>query len=78
MSVLLVLLGARQFGWKGAVGAILAGVILAGVGWASSSYLRERVTTAISDVQSHGADNAITAVGLLTYYSLIGQRKALS
>jgi O-antigen ligase len=68
MVVLLVVLGVRQFGWKGALGAALAGGILAGTGWASSPYLRQRVSAAVTEVQARGAENVITAVGLRLGY----------
>src|SRR5262249_5935757 len=46
-AVLVVLLGWRQFGWKGAVGAVLFGALLGSAVWFGSSYLRARVMHAI-------------------------------
>src|SRR5437660_2788304 len=43
-AVILVLLGLRQFGWRGAVGAAMIGCVVAGMGWVSSPYLRDRVS----------------------------------
>jgi O-antigen ligase len=64
MAVLLLLLGLRQLRWKGAVGAVLIGGVLAGGAWTSSSYLRERISVAIEQVRSHGTGDVNTSVGL--------------
>ena len=50
MAVLLLLFGLRQFGWTGALCACLVGGVLAGAVWASSPYLRERVSAAVRQV----------------------------
>ena len=63
MAVLLLLFGLRQFGWRGALCACLVGGVLAGAAWASSPYLRERVSVAVSEVRTFGTDDAFTAVG---------------
>jgi O-antigen ligase len=68
MAVLLLLLGLRQLRWKGALGAALVGGVLAGGAWTSSSYLRERVSVAIEQVQSHGTGDVNTSVGLRFEY----------
>jgi len=68
MAVLLLLFGLRQLRWKGALGAALIGGVLAGGAWTSSSYLRERVSMAIEQVQSHGTGDVNTAVGLRLEY----------
>jgi O-antigen ligase len=68
MAVLLLLLGLRQLRWKGAILAVLVGGVLAGGGWSSSSYLRERVSIAIEHVQSHGTGAVDTPVGLRLEY----------
>jgi O-antigen ligase len=68
MAVLLLLLGLRQLRWKGALGAVLVGGVLAGGAWTSSSYLRDRVSVAIKEVQSHGPGNVNTSVGLRFEY----------
>jgi O-antigen ligase len=68
MAVLLLLLGLRQFGWKGAFGALLAGGMLAGAAWASSPYLRERVSQAIEEVRTFSNGEVITPVGLRLEY----------
>jgi O-antigen ligase len=66
--VLLLLFGLRQFGWKGALGAALIGGVLAGAAWASSPYLRARVSVVAEQVQSYGASEVNTAVGLRLEY----------
>ena len=60
---LILLLGWRQFGWRGTVIACAAAAILAAGAWASSPYLRDRITTAVSNVQSYQAANANNDVG---------------
>jgi hypothetical protein len=60
---LILLLGWRQFGWKGALIACTAGVILAAGAWTSSPYLRERLATAVSNVQNYQAARVDNDVG---------------
>jgi hypothetical protein len=62
-AVLALLLGWRQFRWKGIITACVAGGVLAAVGWTSSSYLQLRVTSAIEDVQTYRATGAGTDIG---------------
>jgi hypothetical protein len=70
-SVVLVLLfGFRNFGWKGMLGAAIAGGLLAGVFWMSSSYLRGRVMAAIEEVELYRTQHAASPSGLrLAYWS---------
>jgi O-antigen ligase len=68
MAVMLVLFGVRQFGWKGALGATLIGIVLAGAVWASSPYLRERVSAAVEQTQAYGTSDINTPVGLRLEY----------
>lgn len=63
LPVLLAIFGWRRFGWKGALGVVLIGVVLLGAAWASSPYLRWRVTSTIVDVQTHYSGD-LTPVGL--------------
>jgi O-antigen ligase len=63
MVVLVLLLGLRRFGWKGALGACLAGCVLAGAAWASSPHLREQVSRTIEHVRIYGSDDTVTSVG---------------
>ena len=62
--VLVLLLGWRQLGWKGALAASVAAGIVAGSIWASSPYLRERVAHAVTEANMSDAGNAGTPVGL--------------
>ncbi len=68
MVVLLLLLGLRQFGWKGAVGAALIGTVIAAAAWASSPYLRGRVSVAVQEVQGYRANEVNNPVGLRLEY----------
>jgi O-antigen ligase len=68
LAVMLVLLGLRQFEWKGAVCATLIGTLLAGAAWASSPYLRQRVSVAVEQVRTYGASDVDNPVGLRLEY----------
>jgi O-antigen ligase len=68
VAVMLILFGLRQFGWKGGLVAVPAGAALAGAIWASSPYLRERVSAAVEQVQTYGASDINTSVGLRFEY----------
>jgi O-antigen ligase len=61
--ILIVLLGWRQFGWKGAMTACVAGIVLASAVWASSSYLRERLIVAVHEIQAYRTTNEDTDIG---------------
>src|SRR5262249_5625945 len=63
MPVLLVLLGWRQLGWKGALGAALAGIVLAGAFWFSSNYLRDRLISLGDEIQNYESHNWSTSAG---------------
>jgi O-antigen ligase len=63
MPVLLALFGFRQFGWRGVVGVVIAGCLLAAVAWASSPYLRARVLGVGQEIQLYQAENAETSSG---------------
>ena len=62
--VLIVLLGWRQFGWRGAVVACLIGGAVSGLLWQGSPYLRARVTHAVDELQQYRAADAETSAGL--------------
>lgn len=64
IAVLVLLLGFRQFVWKGMLTVGLLGSVLAGLLLASSPQLRERVTHIVIEVQDYRARNAPTSVGL--------------
>jgi hypothetical protein len=63
MAVLVLLLGFRLFGWKGVLAAGLVVVVLGGLAWASSPYLRERLSSAVANMQDYPR-NVGTPVGL--------------
>jgi O-antigen ligase len=67
-AVLLLLLGMRRAGWKGVLGALLIGAVLAGTIWASSPYLRERLSHAVEDVSTYDTSNVNTSAGLRLEY----------
>jgi hypothetical protein len=60
---LIWLLGWRQYGWKGTAIGCIAGIVLAAGAWASSPYLRERLTTAVENVQNYQATHVHNDVG---------------
>jgi O-antigen ligase len=68
LAAMLLLIGLRQSGWKGALGAVLIGGVLAGAAWASSPYLRARVTLAIEETESYSASDIATSTGLRLEY----------
>jgi len=68
VAVMLVLFGWRQFGWKGALSAALMGTVLAGAVWASSPYLRQRVSVAVKELQIYDAGDVNTPTGLRLEY----------
>lgn len=63
IPVLLVLLGLRQFAWKGALAILAAGIVLGGIVWASSPYLRMRVTDLGQEIQAYRVEKKVTSAG---------------
>jgi hypothetical protein len=63
-TVLVLLFGFRNFGWKGMLAAAITAGMLGGVFWASSPYLRGRVTRAIEEVQLYRTEHAALSSGL--------------
>jgi O-antigen ligase len=53
IPVLTLLLGWRQFGWKGLVGAGLLGCIIGAAVWVTSPYLRYRMDLSFQEFQSY-------------------------
>ena len=67
LAVLALLFGLRKSGWRGGLGVcVIGGVLSAGL-WASSPYLRDRVSTAIEEVERYSANN-VTSAGLRLEY----------
>jgi O-antigen ligase len=60
---LILLLGWRQFGWKGAMIACAAGAVLALGAWESSTYFRERLIQTTHQVQAYRATDEGNATG---------------
>src|SRR5262249_52074358 len=52
----------------GALGAALIGAVLTGAVWASSPYLRQRVSAAVEELQIYGAGDINTPTGLRIEY----------
>ena len=63
IPILLLLLGFRQLGWKGAAGMLIAIVVLATASWSSSTHLRERVTNFFEEVRIYHIDAMSTSAG---------------
>lgn len=63
LPALIVLFGARQFGWKGAVATIGAGVAVVAILWTASPYLRERVSGVWLESERFEAENVRTPSG---------------
>jgi O-antigen ligase len=64
IAVLFLLLGIRQFRWKGLLAVGLLGGLLASLSWISSPYLRGRVIHMIEEVQDYGVGDATTSIGM--------------
>ena len=64
IPALAVLYGFRHSGWKGIFGAGAAGLIVAGVVWATSPYVRERVMGIYSETVLYETKTEATSSGL--------------
>jgi O-antigen ligase len=60
---LLVLLGFRQFGWKGTLASVAVCVVASAVIWAASPNVRERVGSLLVEVQRQQTENFETPAG---------------
>jgi O-antigen ligase len=72
--LLFLLLGWREFRWKGLVGAVVLGAVAAAAIWASSPYMRERLLTSVGEWRAYRASNAPNSTGLRAEFL----RKSLS
>jgi O-antigen ligase len=63
IPVLVILYGAWHFGWKGFIGAVVAGVVIAGASWTASPYLRNRAIGVFTETEKFEASNAVTSAG---------------
>ncbi len=64
IPVLAVLYGIRHSGLKGVFGAVAVLLVVAGIMWSASPYLRERVNDTISETARYEQGNDITSSGL--------------
>jgi len=64
VPVLALLLGYRQFRWRGLVGAALLFGVLGGAAVAESPYLRARLATSLSELRAWEASDALSSTGL--------------
>ena len=62
--VLLLLLGWREFGWKGVLGTGLLAAIAGIAIWYGSPYLHERLSTTVKEFQQYRASDAANSTGL--------------
>jgi O-antigen ligase len=62
--LLLVLLGFRQYGWRGTLGALLVCVIVGPTVWMASPPLRERLVSLTKEIHAYRADNALSPSGI--------------
>jgi len=60
---LLGLLALQRFSWKGALGVLVGGAVLAGVAWASSPYLRARILAVSEEIDRYQTEGAETSSG---------------
>ena len=64
IPLLILVFGFREFGWKGTFGAILVCVVLVGVAWASSPFLRGRVLYSFYELRQYRDVNAASSSAL--------------
>jgi len=64
IAVLVLLLGIRQFGWKGLLAVSLLAAPLVSLSWISSPYLRGRVIHMIEEVQDYRVGDVTTSSGV--------------
>jgi O-antigen ligase len=64
IPVLLVLLGVCWAGWKGGLALLFAGLVLAGIAWSASPFLRGRVLAVAADIDQFRAGHVKTSSGL--------------
>src|SRR5581483_5537806 len=68
LPIMLVLLGLRQFGWKGVASIAVVGGLAAALIWVSSPHLRDRVLNLSYEVHSYEVDKDVTSAGLRLDY----------
>ncbi len=61
--VLLIAFGLQRLTWKGMAAIVMGGIVLSGLAWASSPYLRSRVTGVADEMQQYETYKAETSSG---------------
>ncbi len=61
---LLLLLAFREFRWKGLATALLVSCVIAAAVWSASPYLRDRLTTSVTELKAYREKNAANPTGL--------------
>jgi hypothetical protein len=64
IPILLFVLGLRLVGWRGAIGLIVATILLAAAAWPSATLMRQRVISFFSEVQAFEPTATATSAGL--------------
>ena len=62
--VLLLFLAWKEFRWRGLVGAFALGCVAATAIWSASPYLRDRLTTSVTELKAYREKNAANSTGL--------------
>jgi len=63
VPALLVLFGYSRFGWRGVVGVIGGGLVLAAIAWPVSDEMYKRVSSFASEVRAYRTGDAVTSAG---------------
>jgi O-antigen ligase len=61
---LLLLLAFKEFRWKGLATALLVSCVAAAAVWSASPYLRDRLTTSVTELEAYRERNAANPTGL--------------
>lgn len=62
-TLLIVLFGFRQYGWRGAAAMIAAFVIMLAAAWPTADFLRTRVGSFVNEVETYTPEGAATSAG---------------
>jgi len=62
-TLLLILFGFRQFGWRGAAAMVVTFAVLIAAAWPTADFLRQRVTGFFQEVQSFTPEGRATPAG---------------
>lgn len=62
-AVLLVVFAIQRLGWKGTLGILVGGAVLAAAAWASSPYLRSRILSVADEIRLYESSSAETSAG---------------